>query len=92
MVLVLHHPARHPHGLLCDFMVPLISERVLFDCLTLVSGRWLAFTSKMLAQRLEMSLHDDLALLHMCYLPECSKFQTIFIQEDKRHMTSPKLL
>lgn len=66
LVSILHYPARHAR----DFVVPRISERALFDCLTSVSGRWLAFACGMLAQRLGMSLPDGLALLHMCCLPE----------------------
>lgn len=74
------------------FVVPLISERPLFDCLTSVSGRWLAFASRVTAQGLEITLHDALALLHMCYLSEEQAPNNIFIQEGKRHMTSLKPL
>lgn len=81
-----------PCSLLGDFVVPLISERPLFDCLTSVSGRWLAFASWVTAQGLEKTLHDALALLHMCYLSEEQAPNNIFIQEGKRHMTSLKPL
>lgn len=92
LVSTLYYPARHPRGLMCDFVVPRISERELFDCLTSVSGRWLAFACGMLAQRLGMSLPEALPSC-TCAVCQKSEFQTIFSsKKDKRHMTSPTSL